>query len=307
MKGFVCLTLTETQRARLEAGAGIEIAYHTQEDDVAKAVFAASDVAFGNVSGAWLYDAPQLKWLQLESVGFGEYAALDWAKLGSGPKISNLKGFFAEPVAESIVAGILSLYRGINSLTQLQQQARWVGDALRPKLRTLKDASVLLFGYGDINRRVESLLAPFNCVVTAFAREWDAVTLDQSLSGADIVIATVPHTPLTAGVFSAERIGKMKPGAIFVNFGRGSVVDETALAEGLSSQHLGGAVIDVTHDEPLPDSHVFWRCPNLILTQHTGGGSSDEIDRKIDVFLTNLARYRKGEAPLGLIDLKRGY
>lgn len=307
MKGFVCINLTDAQRARLEAGTDIALAYHPQEDARARAALAASEVAFGNMPAEWLYDAPKLRWHQLESVGFGEYAALDWAKLSSQLKISNLKGFFADPVAESIVAGILSLYRGIDTLTHLQAKGEWVGDALRPQLRLLKNATVVLFGHGDINHRVEELLKPFACTVTAFAREWEAAHLELALAKADVVVCAVPHTPRTAGLFNAARIGKLKPGAILVNFGRGSLVDEGALADALASGQLGGAVIDVTQDEPLPKSHNFWRCPRLILTQHTGGGSSDEIDRKIDVFLSNLARYRKGETPSGLIDLQRGY
>ena len=69
----------------------------------------------------------------------------------------------------------------------------------------------------------------------------------------------------------------------------------------------GGAVIDVTLDEPLPDDHPFWICPNTIITQHSGGGTMDEIDRKIDVFAANLTRYRNGEPLVGTVDFSRGY
>jgi phosphoglycerate dehydrogenase-like enzyme len=66
-------------------------------------------------------------------------------------------------------------------------------------------------------------------------------------------------------------------------------------------------VIDVTSREPVPHEHEFWTCPNLILTQHTGGGTEDEIDRKIDVFADNLARYRKGKPLVGIVDLEKFY
>ena len=307
MKGFVYVNLTEAQRHRLERAAGIDLTFQAEENDAAKEALAASEIAFGNMPASWLHDASGLRWVQLESVGFGEYAAFDWSKLSGRLKISNLKGFFAEPVAESILAGILSLYRGIATLTKLQAKAQWAGDQLRPKLKTLNGASVVLFGYGDINRRVEELLVPFGCTVTAFTRDWNNAALEQALSEADVLICTVPHTPRTAGLFNAARLGRIKHGAIFANFGRGSLADEQALADALTSGRLGGAVIDVTQVEPLPAEHPFWQYPNLILTQHTGGGTRDEIDRKIDVFLSNLARYRKGEEPLGLIDVQRGY
>ena len=85
------------------------------------------------------------------------------------------------------------------------------------------------------------------------------------------------------------------------------MVDETALAEALDEGRLVGAVIDVTESEPLPEDHRFWACPNTILTQHSGGGTSDEIDRKIDVFATNLARYRAEQPLVGVVDFSRGY
>ena len=109
------------------------------------------------------------------------------------------------------------------------------------------------------------------------------------------------------GVFDAARLSRFKPTALFVNVGRGSVVAEDALAERLHAGRLAGAVIDVTVREPLPQDHPFWTCPNLILTQHSGGGTEDEIDRVIDVFAGNLARYREGKPLAGVVDFEKGY
>jgi phosphoglycerate dehydrogenase-like enzyme len=99
----------------------------------------------------------------------------------------------------------------------------------------------------------------------------------------------------------------MQAGAIFCNFGRGSAVDEPALNAALRSGHLGGAVIDVTREEPLPPGHPFWTCPNLLLTQHSGGGTFDEVERKIDYFLANLAHFHADRTLTGLVDFSRGY
>lgn len=287
--------------------AGTKLCYHPELDEAGRAAIRGCDVAFGNPQADWLADSPKLRWLQLESIGFGEYATLDWATLGTRLRVSNLKGFFAEPVAESILAGILSHYRGMDRLARLKESGEWIGDELRPTLKTLKGATVVLFGYGDINRRVDELLAPCGCAITRFRSDWTRAALEQALGNADVVICTVPHTAATSGLFDAALLARLKPHSLFVNFGRGSLVDEEALAEALDSGALGGAVIDVTRNEPLPTGHRFWRCRNMLLTQHTGGGTGDEIDRKIDVFLANLARYRRDEAPLGLIDFQRGY
>lgn len=307
MKIFVCVSLTDAQRARLEAAlVRNELHYHPDTKIVPPA-FSECEVAFGNPPAAWLPASKAMRWIQLESVGFGEYAELDWASLGPRLKISNLAGFFAEPVAESILAGVLSHYRGIGTLSLLQGRREWVGETLRPSLMLLKGANVVLFGAGAINGRVHDLLQPFGCRIMCFGRGFERKALEASLREADIVICTVPHTPETKGLFDRRLIGLLKHGSVFVNFGRGSLVDESALADALDNGALGGAVIDVTQEEPLPPHHRFWTTPNMLLTQHTGGGTSDEADRKIDFFIANLDRYRRGEAPLNLVDFKRGY
>jgi phosphoglycerate dehydrogenase-like enzyme len=287
--------------------AAIDVEYYPQENDRARLALSTCNVVFGNPPAAWLTDATRVQFVQLESAGFGEYLSLAPIALARRLKIANLKGFFAEPVAESILAGILSHFRGIGALARLQERIRWVGDDLRPHLRTLKGAAVVLFGNGDINNRLSEMLVPFGCSVRRFGRGWVSAELNSALSVADVLVCTVPHTAETSGLFDRALIEQLKAGALFVNFGRGSLVDENALADALDSGRLGGAVIDVTSEEPLPLEHRFWNCPNLLLTQHTGGGTADEIDRKIDVFLANLTRYRSGEEPLGLIDFQRGY
>ena len=310
MKIFACLPLTAAQLGRLITGAGAaEILYHpdVELDSAARAAFEASEITFGNPLATWIGPAARTRWVQLESVGFGEYAGLDWSALGGIPVMTNLAGFFSEPVAESILAGLLSHCRGLGRLRSLQDQRQWQGGAIRATLTTLTGARVVLLGRGDINRRVVELLEPFHCQMVEFGRGFDPAMLDVALAKADIVICCVPHTPQTSGLFHRRRIGMIKPGALFVNFGRGSLVDEEALAEALEAGDLGGAVIDVTKEEPLPGDHRFWSAPNMLLTQHSGGGTADENDRKINVFLANLGRYRLDEPLLHQIDFSRGY
>jgi len=307
MKIFACLTLSSQQLARLRASLPHDELVYEPDEEMGRAALAGCEVAFGNPPPSWLTGARDLRWIQLESVGFGEYGPLDWATLGKRLKISNLAGFFAEPVAQSILAGVLSLYRGIGRLAVLQEKRQWVGGALRPSLKTLQRANVVLFGSGAINNRVAELLKPYDCEIVRFGRSWTSDALDAALRDADLTIAVVPHTPETMDVFDRRRIALLKEGSVFVNFGRGSLIDEDALADALESGALGGAVIDVTREEPLPPEHRFWRTRNLLLTQHTGGGTGDESDRKIEVFLANLERYKRGLAPLSIVDFERGY
>lgn len=306
---LVQLRLDEDQRRRVcEVAAGETVFFAgAGESGYASEALFSSRIIFGNPPPDLLAAAPALEWVQLESVGFGEYADLLQGPFGRRVQMCNLADFFGQPVAETALAGILALRRRVPELVRLQDAGTWLGEVMRPGMTLVHGAHVVLFGRGSIAHRLQAMLEPFGCSFRAFGSDWQAAALDTALAEADIVVAAAPHTPLTAGVFDQARIGRMRPEATFVNVGRGSLVDEDALADALEAGRLGGAVLDVTREEPLPAGHRFWTCPRLLLTQHTGGGSTDETDRKIAHFARNLARFRAGETPLGLIDAARGY
>ncbi len=296
----LCVDLSPNQITRLRDG--LDGAMLVENGDLSRC-----DVAFGNPDVQALTEADALRWIQLESVGFGEYADLDWDELGQRLTLTNLAGFFADPVAETALAGLLALARGIDDLVRLQVNATWEGDPIRTRLRSLTGSHVVMVGFGAINRRLAALLAPFACQITPIRSETLADEMDRALANADIVVCTAPDIPATRGLFDAARLALMPRHAVFANLGRGSIVDEAALAAALNTGQLGGAVLDVTVDEPLPADHPFWRCPNTILTQHTGGGTVDEVNRKIDVFLANFGRYSRGEPLSGIVDMMKGY
>jgi phosphoglycerate dehydrogenase-like enzyme len=296
----LCLDLNGAQIARLRAGIGVADLDETGD-------LAGCEIAFGNPSPEALTRAEALRWVQLESVGFGEYTDLNWDLLGPRLTLTNLAGFFADPVAETALAGLLALARGVDRLVRLQATRSWEGDPIRSKLRLLQDARVVMLGNGAINQRLAELLSPFGCNVTALDSRASVADLDRLLPGADILVATVPDTPATRGLLSAERLSLLPSHAVLANLGRGSVLDEGALCEALTDGRLAGAVLDVTQDEPLPQDHLFWTRPNILLTQHSGGGTADELDRKIDTFLANFDRYQAGEPLVGVVDMTRGY
>ena len=304
MQIFVALGLDARQLARLRELAPGDVLHLGAADATPPPELAACEVVFGNLPATWLPAARALRWMQLESVGFGEY-------LGSAKAakitLTNLAGFFGEPVAETALAGILAHYRGINRLVRLRAAQDWQGGPLRAELRTLAGARVVIFGQGAIGRRLAELLAPFGCPVTGFGRDWSAEALDRALAGADVFVGAAPDTPGSRDVLDRRRLGLLPAHALVVNVGRGSLIDEAALADALETGRLGGAVLDVTREEPLPPRDRLWTCPNLILTQHSGGGTGEEIERKIDWFAANLARYRRGEPLAGVVDLGRGY
>jgi glyoxylate/hydroxypyruvate reductase A len=265
--------------------------------------FLQSEVCFGNVPRAWVEQSVNLKWLQLESVGYDPFLDLT----NQNVKISNLKGFFSIPVAESSVSGILALMRGMNELALLKEKKEWLGAILRPSLRMLEGSNVLILGAGAIGYQMKKLLSAFNCEVLFYdkfnpqAHYSLPEELTKAIPEADVIIGCLPESPETIHLLNEERLRLMKPTAILVNVGRGSLIDEVALAQKLINGSIAGAVLDVTPKEPLSADHPLWNCPNTILSQHTGGGYEEEVLDKVKVFLKNLQPYINNEPLNNLI------
>ena len=108
-------------------------------------------------------------------------------------------------------------------------------------------------------------------------------------------------------IHPAELVAAMRPGSIYASVGRGNTTDEPALIRLLQAGYLGGAVLDVTAVEPLPTDNPLWTLPNVLLTQHTGGGQHHEDEGKVDVLLRNLELLQAGQPLQYLVDLSRGY
>ena len=310
MEIFVLEDLADFQKERIRrfaAGDKVHFIDSLPKGADPKFVFDRCEVAFGNPPAEWVAASTAIRWIQLGSVGVNEYIVIGRSSAERRVDISNLAGFFADPVAESCLAGILALYRGIDRFAMLKHQKIWTGDANRRRLRLLSGAKAVLFGRGAINRRLAELLEPFNCKIASFGTDWTVNQLDGALETAEIVACAVPDTPRTRGVFSPDRLAKLPRRAVIANFGRGSLIDEDALCSSLMDGRIAGAVIDVTAEEPLPADSRLWNCPNTLLTQHSGGGFVQEADRKIEVFETNLGRFKSGRKPLDIVDFKKGY
>ena len=133
--------------------------------------------------------------------------------------------------------------------------------------------------------------------------------LDECLSRADIVFLSLPETPATRGLFGADRLARMKEGAILLNAGRGSAVDTGALCDAVESGRLGGAGLDVTDPEPLPEGHRAWSVRDILITPHVSGGYHLPYthDRIVEICGENLRRFRAGEPLLHRVDRKEGY
>ena len=270
-----------------------------------------ADIIFGNIPVEWVEKSNRLKWLQLDSVGVDKYRKVDWEK--KDIVVTNMKGLYGVPVAETAIGGILSLYRKINELVLLKEEKKWNYKLIRPNINVLHNKKVLILGGGSIGTTMKKLLLAFDCEVIIFGRDRsyadiiELEELEEMMPKADIVIGALPETPETIQLMDQRRISLMNKNAIFVNVGRGSLVDEQALIEAIQQEKLAGVVLDVTGEEPLAPNNPLWNMPNTILTQHTSGGFRDEGKHKIDIFLDNYDRFKHGDPLENVVDFRKGY
>jgi glyoxylate/hydroxypyruvate reductase A len=310
MRIYANMSLNAAEQAALDdVTAGHEVYLAGTGDDAAE--FAKAEIAVGGIPSTWIQDGAALRWLAVTSVGLDGYVGLDWDALSPRIKVTNARGAFDEPVAETCLAGLLALYRGLDELAELQRTRTWDAQRFRARIRLLDGSRVVMLGSGAIARRLAEMLVPFHCDITTFGRTTGDITslddLDAVLPEADVVAAILPGTPQTADILDARRLGLLKHGAVIVNAGRGSLMDEEAFRAGIASGRIGGAVLDVTRNEPLADDDPLWSTPNVILTQHSSGGSDQERFRAIRLFGQNLQRYVAGQSLINEIDWSKGY
>ena len=265
------------------------------------------EIVFGNIPSNWVVQSSKIKWIQLESTGFGEYSEVKTNFLKKDVIITNLKSFFASQVAQTTLAGILSFYRGTDLFVLLKKEKIWVGDPIRNKLEILNNKKVLFFGKGSINKEVSKYLKPFDCKCSFIDSHSKKESVLKKLRLAEIIICALPGTKSTKMLFNKKMLDTLSKHSILVNVGRGDLIDENYLIEKLNNKTLRGAVLDVTSEEPLQKNSKLWNCPNLILTQHTGGGYTNEIKDKVNFFLDNFKRYSKNTSVLNIINPSKGY
>ncbi|TDB68014.1 D-2-hydroxyacid dehydrogenase [Arundinibacter roseus] len=311
MQIYIHTLLAPPLRNRLLEGLGNghTILFREPEDssETAREKFTGSQWVLGNPPSEWLNaDSETLEFWQLDSAGFDKFSTVNVQA-----KVANMGDWFARPCAETIVGGLIAFFRGVDTLTVLKQQKTWVGHALRPQLRLLDGQKVVILGSGTIGKAIKEMLTGFRCEILTLARsspEAELHTKEELLAQlptVDILISTLPGT---ADRFVDQQvIDAMKPGSVYANVGRGNTTDEAALIDALQRGHLSGAVLDVTELEPLPEDHVLWTMPNVVLTQHTGGGQADEDSGKVAVFVRNCQALMEGKSIENQIDLTKGY
>ncbi|HEX8428239.1 D-2-hydroxyacid dehydrogenase [Hymenobacter sp.] len=308
---FVYTTLNDNARRLLLTQLPPHITATIRQDlseDEQAAAFQLADILLGNPPVEWFAPAspPALRFWQIDSAGIERYQQVQ-----TQAQVANIGDFFAWPCAETMVAGILGWYRHIPELAVLQSNTEWVGAPIRERLGLLRGKRVVILGSGAIGQAVAKQLTGFDCVVQFLARTDPKAQLHTkeellaALPDTDIVVNCLPGS--AENFFSADLVQAMSPGSLYASVGRGNTTDEPALLTALQAGRLGGAILDVTNQEPLPLDNPLWQLPNVLLTQHSGGGQPGEDEGKVDVLVRNLRRFEQAQPLENRVELSRGY
>jgi phosphoglycerate dehydrogenase-like enzyme len=250
--------------------------------------------------------APSVQWVQLPFAGIEAFVDV----LTPDRTWTCAKGVYSEPTAEHAMALALA------GLRRLQTHARATSWG-KQGATTLYDADVVVLGAGGITQALLALLAPYRANVTVVRRGSDPVPgaartvpldrLDDVLPDAVLVVLALALTPDTEHVVDARRLSLMRSDAWLVNVARGRHVDTAALVTALQDGTIGGAALDVTDPEPLPDDNPLWHLPNCLITPHTANPwqtAQPLLRRRIT---ENVRRRAAAEPLLGVVDLDAGY
>ncbi|WP_460513277.1 D-isomer specific 2-hydroxyacid dehydrogenase family protein [Frigoribacterium salinisoli] len=256
-------------------------------------------------------DHPAIRLVQLPSAGIDSYLETLRATQRDGLVVTSAKGAYSAPVAEHALALVLA------TLRQLQVRARATSWEDEQRGLSLNGRRVTIVGAGGIGSELLRLLQPFDVHVTMVRRKQEAVPgadrtvradeLDDVLPETDVLVVAAALTEGTTSLLGARAFGLLPDDAVLVNIARGGLVDTDALVDALAAGRLGGAGLDVTDPEPLPDGHPLWTEPRALVTPHqanTDAMTEPLFEARVRANVEALA---EGREPEGVVDVEQGY
>jgi D-2-hydroxyacid dehydrogenase (NADP+) len=235
--------------------------------------------------------------------------------------VTNAREVHGPVVAEHVIAIIFALAKKIPGSALLQAKHIWGQQILwneLPRIREVAGATLGMVGLGSIGRAVTKSAKALGIRVIAVREHpekgsegadalFGPAQIDEVFRQADYIVLAAPVTDRTKAVANAERLALMTSDACLINVGRGSLVDEAALAVVLRGKKIGGAALDVFPKEPLAADSPLWDLPNLLITPHTAALTEKLWERHYALFSENLRRYLDGKPLQAVVDKRKGY
>ncbi|MDQ4145151.1 MAG: D-isomer specific 2-hydroxyacid dehydrogenase family protein [Actinomycetota bacterium] len=257
-------------------------------------------------------EASPASWVQLPFAGIEAFVAA--GAIDRDRTWTCAKGIYGHSCAEHAIALMLAAGRQLHHHVRAR---KWEPAGLgRPETR-LKDKSIVVLGTGGIGTALVPMATAFGATVIGVNRSGrplegsiETVTSDRlgDVAGrADFLVLAAAVTPETKGVVDAEVLGSLPGHAWVVNVARGVLIDTSALVEALTGGLIGGAALDVTDPEPLPEDHPLWELDNVIITPHVANTWDMALPELTDLVARNAAAFASGRPLEGLVDVEAGY
>lgn len=257
--------------------------------------------------------AENLKWIFVVSAGIEKMPNEKIAERGI--LVSNVRGIHKKPMAESIIAHILSVKRALSFIFKQQQKREWDRKTFQSEMN---GSTALIIGPGAIGSEVGRLLQAFEVYTIGINGSGNAAAymnetyrmdkIAEHLPKAEIIICILPSTKETENLITYEHFQLMRSDAIFMNFGRGDLVDTNILIRALEEKQIFHAVIDAFEEEPLPPESKLWELDNITISPHISSHSKRYLERSLEIFKPSLEKWLNGETDLeNKMDTLRGY
>ncbi len=294
---------------------GHEVFFYKAEAEIPQSNFDA-DIIYG-FAPSIVKTSKNLKWLCVPWAGVDSLMVPGYFA-NEECLLTNAAGAYGVSIAEHMIAVSLVIMRRLDEFMAETRAGQW--KLPRPQ-KSLKDCRITVLGTGDIGSTFAKRARAFEpASIVGVCRSgkssqpvYDKVLpvsqLDEILPETDLLAMSLPATAETRGILSRERMALMPEGSYIVNVGRGSAIDEDALADALESGHLAGAALDVFQTEPLPEGNRLWKTKNLLITPHVAGNMTLPYtkDKNVNMFLEDLENFTKGAQLHYLVDKKLGY
>jgi phosphoglycerate dehydrogenase-like enzyme len=217
-----------------------------------------------------------------------------------GVAVTNASGVHGPNISEYVVGAMIHHAKRFNRARRQQERREWRSY----QTRELQGSTAAIVGLGAIGTAVAERLDAFGMetVGVRYTPEKGGPTdevcgfddVHEAIDGAEYVVLACPLTDATAGIIDEDTFKTMHPDAVLVNVARGPVVDTDALVSALRWNRIGGAMLDVTDPEPLPEDHPLWSMDNVTITPHNSGYSPEYFERRGDILVGNVERLRDG-------------
>ncbi|WP_173105050.1 D-2-hydroxyacid dehydrogenase [Bacillus sp. KH172YL63] len=253
------------------------------------------------------------KWIMVTSAGLEKMPFEAIRK--KGILVTNARGIHKIPMAEFTFGLILQHAKQLQSVWEQEKEGLW---SRRLATSEIHGKNLLILGAGAIGGEIARLAKAFHMNVSGvnssgtdrdhFDSMFTLDTFSGVLPDADYIVSVLPSTDETKCLLTVDHFDRMKDRVVFINIGRGDLLEDSVLLEVLQRKLIGHFYLDVFNHEPLPKEHPFWKAEGITVTPHLSSITGNYMPRALDIFKKNLRTYSEnGENFTNVIDLERGY